>query len=137
MKALKELNELVEELAATCTYELCGFAKERIRKHILDTMNERCWKIKKVMITQRCTVMTWYSHHLSFPSFSFHQNEQGSLVSYFWTVEHVAKFRVNGNVTEKKLYKYMLSLFVFVFLQGDAQQKNHDSDDPNGKCNNE
>ena len=38
---------------------------------------------------------------------------------------------------QKKLYEYMLSLFVFVFLKGDAQQKKHDSDDPSGKCNNE
>lgn len=30
---------------------------------------------------------------------------------------------------KKKLY--------IVFLKGDARQKKHDSDDPNGKCNNE
>lgn len=47
VEALKELNDLVEELAATCTYEPCGFTKEGIRKHILDTLNERRRRIKK------------------------------------------------------------------------------------------
>lgn len=41
MKALKQLNELVDELALTCTYTPAGFNKGGIRQHILDTLNER------------------------------------------------------------------------------------------------
>lgn len=40
-------NELLEELDATCTYKPCGFTKEGIQKCILDTLNERCQRIKK------------------------------------------------------------------------------------------
>ena len=34
MKALKELTELVDELAETCTYAPAGFNKGGIRQHI-------------------------------------------------------------------------------------------------------
>ena len=39
--ALKELNELVDELAETCTFAPTGFDKSGIRQHILDSLNER------------------------------------------------------------------------------------------------
>lgn len=47
VKALKELNELVVELAETCTYAPAGFDKRGIRQHILDTLNERRQRIHK------------------------------------------------------------------------------------------
>ena len=47
VKALKELNELVDELAETCTYVPAGFDKRGIRQHILDTLNERRRRIHK------------------------------------------------------------------------------------------
>ena len=42
LTALRELNELVDELAETCTFDKGG-----IRKHILDTLNERRRRIHK------------------------------------------------------------------------------------------
>lgn len=39
--ALKELQDLVDELASSCTYAPAGFNKQGIRQHILDTLNER------------------------------------------------------------------------------------------------
>ena len=47
IKAMKELNELVEELTETCTYAPAGFNKAGIRQHILDTLNERRSRIHK------------------------------------------------------------------------------------------
>ena len=47
IKALKELNQLVDDLAETCTYALAGFNKEGIRQHILDTLNEQRRRIHK------------------------------------------------------------------------------------------
>ena len=41
VKALKELNELVDESAETCTYAPAGFDKSGIRQHILDTLNDQ------------------------------------------------------------------------------------------------
>lgn len=39
--ALKELQDLVHELASSCTYAPAGSNKQGIRQHILDTLNER------------------------------------------------------------------------------------------------
>lgn len=38
---------MVDELAETCTYAPAGFDKGGIRQHILETLNERRWRIHK------------------------------------------------------------------------------------------
>lgn len=47
VKALRDLQNLVDELAETCTYAPAGFNKQGIRQHILDTLNERRRRIHK------------------------------------------------------------------------------------------
>ena len=43
--ALKELNELVNEWADTCTHAPDGFHESGIRQHSLDTLNDRRLRI--------------------------------------------------------------------------------------------
>ena len=69
--ALKELNELVDELAQTCTYVPAGFDKSGIRQHILDTLNERRRRIhnghdyekvycfKSQLVCLLCSLILW------------------------------------------------------------------------------